>query len=249
MEKDRIQPAAYLPFSTFLTALDHLAAITIPNKIEMGTFPSLAHTAKSQLLSAFKFFELTDEQGTPQPILTDLAHKKDERRVLIRQLLETYYPDIVALDFAKVTPSQLESALTGNRYNVSGDTRKKAKTFLLKAAQFAGFTVHPLLTKITRNRGNNNAKKVSAATTKQTNAGTNGSTQAPPKNETNRQPEAQGTQKTIQLQRGGSLTLTVAVNVLELTGSDRNFVFELIDKLNEYEDKVSAQTNGEQEKT
>jgi hypothetical protein len=237
---ERKGSAAYLPFATFLSALDDLAKISIPNKIERATFPGKSGQDQSQLISVFKFFDLIEDDGTPKPPLSDLVHKQDERKDLIKRLLETHYPDIVALDFAKITPSQLETALTSPRYGVQGETRKKAKTFLLKAAQYAGFTVHPLLTKITRNRsraaaGRSNAGN-SAATATATDGGASG--QAAPI----RQDEPTGSDKTIQLRRGGSLSLSLSVNLWELKGEDRKFVFDLIDKIDAYEEASAGST-------
>ncbi len=161
METEKKVAAPYLPFSTLLTALDHLKGLNgVPNKVTNDVFPTLSNQAKTQLLSAFRFLDLIDENGIPKgELLSDLAMKDAERKDLIRKLVETRYADIAGLDFAKITPSQLEEHLSNPRYNVSGDTRKKAKTFLLKAAQYAGFTVSPLLTKITRNRNKSATKR------------------------------------------------------------------------------------------
>jgi hypothetical protein len=144
-----------------LTALDHLKGIGgVPNKVTSDVFPSLSHQSKAQILSGFRFLGLIDDDGVPQgDMLSELALKDSERKTLIHTLIELSYPDIVALDFARITPSQLDQHLSNDRYNISGDTKKKAKTFLLKAAQFAGFTVSPLLTKITRNRRKSGERK------------------------------------------------------------------------------------------
>lgn len=239
METEQTQSAAYLPFATFLTGLDYLNNIGLTNKIEPSTFVNMNPTNKTQMVSALKFFGLINKENEPQPLLADLVHKTDQRKDIMRQLIEKYYPDIVALDFAKMTPSQLDKALEGKQYNISGGTRKKAKAFLLKAAKYAGFTPHTLLTKITRNRQRGAAKQT-AGGSKAAQSDTNGNADTPAPPITQRQDEQQGTKKTIQLKRGGSLTLSLAVNILELKGEDRAFVFELIDKLEEYEEKASA---------
>lgn len=236
MENERKYPAAYLPLSTLLTAFDHLKAISIPNKIESRTFPSMSSQSTSQLLSALKFFDLIEDDGIPQPLLYDLVQKPDERKALIRQLIELYYPDIVEKDFSKITVTELDTALAGKRYNVQGDTRKKAKTFLLKAAQYAGFTVHPLLTKVTRTRSRAGGRRAGAATNSAASAGANGSADAAPPTPAPHQDEPTGSQKTIQLRRGGSLTLSYSVNLWDLKGEDRQFVFDLIDKIDAYEE-------------
>lgn len=233
MENERKYPAAYLPLSTLMTAFDHLKAISIPNKIESRTFPSMSSQSTSQLLSALKFFDLIEDDGTPKPLLHDLVQKPDERKALVRQLIETHYSDIVEKDFAKITVTELDTALASKRYNVQGDTRKKAKTFLLKAAQFAGFTVHPLLTKVTRTRSRGATRRASPLIN---GTGASGGTDAGTTPDPLANDDSQGSDKTIQLRRGGSLSLSLSVNLWELKGEDRKFVFELIDKIDAYEE-------------
>jgi Family of unknown function (DUF5343) len=245
VETEQVQSAAYLPFATFLTGLDHLAAIGLTNKIEPSTFVNMNPTNKTQMVSALKFFGLINKESVPQPLLSDLVHKQDQRKEIMRGLIEKYYPDIVALDFAKMTPSQLDAALAGKQYNITGGTRKKAKAFLLKAAQFAGFIPHPLLTKITRTRRKGIGRQA-AGGNRAGQADTNGNTDTDAPPVIQGQDEQQGTKKTIQLRRGGSLTLSLAVNILELKGDDRAFVFELIDKLEEYEQRTVEPSNKEE---
>jgi hypothetical protein len=224
MATAKTKVAAYLPMSTFLTGLEHLKAVSVPNKIDANTFPSMSPQLKSQLLSGLRFFELIDSDGTPAPLLLDLVNKEGSRKEIVKQLIETHYPEIVALDFGKITPKQLDDTLA-EHYGVQGDTIKKAKTFLLKAAQYAGFTVHPLLTKITRTR--RSGKRAAGK-----NADQNG-TGIPAKPAVS---QATGSEKVIQLvASGGTLTLSLDVNILELKGNERSFVFDLIDKIEAFE--------------
>jgi hypothetical protein len=250
MESEKKVSAPYLPWATLITALDHIKAIGgVPNEIDSSVFPSLNHQSKSQLLSAFKFLDLIDENGKPKgETLNKLALETEGRKTIMRSIIEKQYPDIVALDFQKITPTALDNALGNSRYNISGDTKKKAKTFLLKAAQFSGFTVSPLLTKITRNRRREGGRRAGAAGGAAGPQVNNEGSAAPP--ETPRREEPQGEQKTIQLRRGGSLTLSYSVNLWELKGEDRQFVFDLIDKIDAYEEgaTVSAEETSKAEK-
>jgi hypothetical protein len=45
----------------------------------------------------------------------------------------------------------------------------------------------------------------------------------------------QGDTHSLRLRSGGQVTLSVSVNVMQLSAEDRNVVFHLIDKLKEYE--------------
>jgi len=200
----------------------------VPNKIDARTFPSMSSQLSSQLLSGLRFLELIDADGTPDPLLITLATKEGSRKEILKGLIETHYPEIIALDLAKITPKQLDDTLT-EHYGVQGETTKKAKTFLLKAAQYAGYTVHPLLTKITRNR-----KGGKRATGKMERGGSG--IQIHPEIKPPR--DSVGTEKTIQLRNGGTVTLSLDVNILELKGEDRKFVFGLIDTLDTFENSL-----------
>lgn len=244
MENGQKYSAPYLPFKTFLTGLDHLAAITIPNKIELGTFHGMSGHSRAQMLSALKFLKLVDKDGTPDPSLSELAHNNAARKELIRQILDQFYPDIIDLDLSKTTPSQLDKALDGAAYNVTGDTKKKAKTFLLNAAAFAGYKPHTLLTKITRNRKKGAGKQATAGGNAAL-ADANGS--GGKADETPIKPAStpRGSEKTVQLKSGaGSVTLSVDVDLLELEpGEERDFVLKLRDMFRAYEKGLTASTD------
>jgi len=49
-----------------------------------------------------------------------------------------------------------------------------------------------------------------------------------------------GHSRSVTLKSGGTLTLSGHINILALSAADRAFVFELIDKLVEYETKTSS---------
>ncbi len=49
-----------------------------------------------------------------------------------------------------------------------------------------------------------------------------------------------GHSRSVTLKSGGTLTLSGHINILALDAADRYFVFELLDKLIEYETKTSS---------
>ena len=139
--------APYGPFSTFDTALNYLATLKgIPPKIDRSVFPSMGGDAKTHTLNTFKFFKLVDADGTPQPLLSELAFKKEGRKEVMRRLIKESYPNVSEEELATMTIPQLDSKLGDKAYNVSGGTKQKARSFLLKAAEFAGVPLSNLLT-------------------------------------------------------------------------------------------------------
>jgi hypothetical protein len=50
-----------------------------------------------------------------------------------------------------------------------------------------------------------------------------------------------GSSRSVTLKSGGSLTLHVSADLLSLAGEDRKFVFDLIDKLEEYEKETASE--------
>jgi hypothetical protein len=54
--EQRKQTAPYLPFKTFISALDQLAAHGMPNHIDRTVFTSFSGMAAGQVLSALGFW-------------------------------------------------------------------------------------------------------------------------------------------------------------------------------------------------
>jgi hypothetical protein len=212
----------YLPFSSFLTALDQLAQ-AMPNVITKEVFPSHSGLLQGQVISALKFFDLVAENGIPKgDRLERLASEKEihQRRANLRTLLKSSYAEIIKLDLPKVTPSQLDDAF--GKYGVSGDTKKKAKTFFVKAAKFAELNLSPLL--IRKGRGPLSSRKRRSPSQSLSSELT----------ETRDRSEENGastTSKTIQLKSGVTLTVTAIGNLLDLDGGDRELVFGIMDQI------------------
>lgn len=240
MEK-KAKTAPYVPFPTFLSALDNIGSVGVPNIIDRHSFPSFSGANVSSTLVALKFFGLVDEEGKPSDALHGLAMEKEGRKKAIGTLLQKYYGNIFAIDLTRATPPQLDNAFTAELYNVSGDTKTKAKTFFLKAAQFAEVPISKLLLKKSRASGPRKprGKRVDLGSQGSAGSGSNSDTSD------DRQTTTSATEKTIELGSGGTLTLSLDVNILELKGKDRNFVFKLIDSIDAYEMGVDNQDDKE----
>ena len=201
----------YVPFKTFVTALDAFEA-GLPNQLDRSVWPSYSGAIQGQLLGAFRFLGLMDEGNCPTPALGELVSKRGARRELLRGLIERHYRTLVALDLTRTSPRQLDEAM--HQYGLSGATHKKAISFFLQAAQFAGLPISVLLKAKTRTAAFGHKRTAAAAA-----------------------PETPGAAlaKTVRLRNGGTLTVTVSLDLFSLGGEDRKLVFDLIDRLQEYE--------------
>ncbi len=223
MPEDSVrQSAPYLPFRTFLNALEALNH-GVPPLIDRGIWRTQPGGVQGQIMGSLRFFGLIDDSNKPTQNLLRLIEKKEHRQAAIRALLEWGYADLVKGDITKMTAKMLEDGI--EQYGVSGETRKKAVTFFLQAARYADMPLSPYLqsqiraTPSTRRRKRNPAEETQDFPADQSGPGT---------------PVGGQTQR-VELRSGGSISLTISINPFGLEKTDRDFVFELIDKLGEYD--------------
>ncbi len=214
---------AYLPFKTFLSALDRLAQ-GIPHEVGKECFPTYSGVMQGQIIGALRFFELIDDSGIPRGrVLEQLAIQKTaaSRRANLLPLLKSAYSDIIKLGVTRLTPSKLDAAFDG--YGISGDTKRRAKTFFIQAAQFSGLELSPLLKR--RSRPSFGRKK------KQSNpiARADNERSKMESDSLNRNGEES---VTIELSGGVTLTVKLVGRLVGLEKQDREFAFGIIDSVN-----------------
>jgi hypothetical protein len=225
MDENKKATVPYLPFKTLLGVLDSLDSHGMPNKIDRSVFPSQSGVMQGQIMSALRFFDLIDDLGNPAKELESLASEKDKRQENLKPLLTKHYHDVIKIDLTKASPSQLDQAF--DAYGIGGDTKKKAKSFFIKAAQFVGLPLSPLITRKTRSSSGPRRKRNTSAKANVEEPQSNGAERSTP--------ASSGMNKTITLRSGGELTLSLSVNLFDLQGNERNFVFGLIDQIQDYE--------------
>jgi hypothetical protein len=224
-------PSAYMPWGTFTNTLDQFAD-GIPNRIDKSVFPGQSGGTQTQLINGFKWLGLINEDGRPQPALQAVAVRdEDARKAALKVIIEAKYADLFALNLTKTTPSELDEQMTAS-YNVTGDTRVKAKRFFLSAAQYLGVPVSPLLMR-DRSTGSAQGATRRRRTRQRAEPEDQMESPIPP-------PKTNGTSRSITLRSGGTLTLSATLDLFSLGAEDRAFVFELIDRLDVYEKKSSA---------
>jgi hypothetical protein len=208
------RPAPYVPFRTFLAAIEGFER-DLPGQVDRSLWPSYSGAIRGQLLAALRFLGLIDEGNCTTPALRELA-KPDSRRAVLRGLLERHYQPLVSLDLARTSPRQFEEAVR-SIYGLGGATHKKAISFFLNAAQYSGLALSPLLKEKTRTAAFGHRKPAPAEKLpKAVEAGA-------------------AVSRRVELKSGGTVTLTASLDLFELSAEDRAFVFEMIDRLQEYE--------------
>lgn len=241
-QSEKRHAAPYIPFSTFISALDNVAANSVPNFIDRHSFPSFSGAAVAGTLSAFRFFGLIDADGKPETALHDLAMNKDARQQNLKTLLERLYGDLIALDLSRTTPSEFDREFSSEKYNVSGDTRVKAKTFFVKAAQFADIPISKLLLKKSRITGPRKPRKQKGETL---GAGEAGVGKQSGGNREDQFAQPKNALKEIELvESKKQVWIGTDANLFEIkAGNDLNFILSLIKLFDRYEKGESIDYN------
>jgi hypothetical protein len=135
METREFNPP-YLAFKTLLNLVERLSETSIPNRIDRTYLSYLAGITQTYLLAALRTFGLIDAADKPTDKLIRLVNERETRSQQIGELVQTHYAEALALGEG-ATPGELEE-LFREKYGVRGETNRKAITFFLNAAGFAG---------------------------------------------------------------------------------------------------------------
>jgi hypothetical protein len=199
----------------------------MPSKIDASVFPAFAGGTTSHLLLSLRALGLISADGQPMPELANLADENTRKQTLAKVIPKAYANLLQKVDISKASPSQLDAAL--QEQNVRGATARKAKAFLIKAAQFAGLPVSNHLVKRIRSVGprKNGGRRAKQQHGKQR--------LTPPVTNV---PQQANYSKVIRLPRAsGVLTLSGDFDPLALRGEERELVYRIIDIMWEFENK------------
>lgn len=224
----------YLPYKTLVSSFENFSH-GIPPKIDRSIWKNQPGTVQSQILSAYKFLGLMDEQTAPTQALKTVVQNRNTPEQLLKEILEEKYSPILKHGLATMTTTMLASEFE-TAFGVDGETKKKGIRFFLQAAKANGLTLSKFLLDQTRVSSASRKKR----TPRQSDAIGNMASEFEQEDEV---PSA-GTAKHVNLASGGQLRLNLSVDLFGLSAEDRAFVFGLIDSLKAYEDKVKSETFG-----
>ncbi len=88
-------------------------------------------------MTALKVLTLVDADGHPSDELEDLVHAEgDDRRALLRRILERFYVPVFDLDLARASKGQFHEAFRS--FGTKEGVLTKCEAFFIRAAQAAG---------------------------------------------------------------------------------------------------------------
>lgn len=217
----------YVPFKTFLSALDSLAQ-AMPHTLDRSVFQNSSGAIQGQLLSAFRFFGLINDVGEPTPTLEALANDEKGRPAKLQKLLEKCYPELMELGLTKATSKSFNGVIAS--YGITGATLRKASSFFLQAARFSGLQLSPYILKKSRSASKNRKRRTGPKPKAKGVSGLDDSGHPPIQIPT-------GPTRIIGLEKGVTLTLATSADPFQMSATDRRFVMELLDTLEAYETK------------
>lgn len=217
-EQDRAP--VYIPFKTFISAIETLEQ-GLPPSLDRSAWPSFSGGVQSQTLGAFKFLGLIDETTSQvQPILKQLVEAKGEtRKEILRRIIEDKYAEAIQLGQKNATFQSLQEYF--RKYGVQGGTLDRVIRFFLDACSYTGAKCSPMWAKAKKSSNRRSPKK----------------DDLPPKEkftDTGNLDKTPANIKTVTLRSGGTISLSLSIDMLALTPEDRTWLFELIDRLNSY---------------
>jgi hypothetical protein len=124
----------YVPYPTLTSALDALRQHGIPRtgKIDKTIWDTQSGAVQGQLILGFRFLGLIDEHKAVLPALPPLvAASVEERKPILKKIIEDKYRDILSLDLMTISQGQLEEAF--RKFGISGSTLMRATRFFVKA--------------------------------------------------------------------------------------------------------------------
>ena len=147
MTRSRQAPGPpYVSFNVFIDNMDWLESVGLPQRFDQSVWDKRHRgTGGVQMNTAFVFMGLVDTNAAPTDVLQRLVFNPSRRASILAQLLRTQYSSVFALDLTNATRAQIEEQF--RRWSLSGTTLRKAVTFFVHAATYAGLPLSPHLTR------------------------------------------------------------------------------------------------------
>jgi hypothetical protein len=227
----------YVAYRTFKNFTDSLR-VAMPSRIDRSVMHTMSGAAQSHVMAALKSMDLVSRQGIPTERFKNLVQMEgDQQKSILKESIRVGFPFLFdgSIDLSTATGKQLLEKF--EHTPLSGNTLRRSVAFFLAAGKDAGMGLSPYFEKIHSRTG--------AAPTKRSSPPANGKvipyidgvaeTDDEESSEEEKRPPLAIESLTVKLKSGGSITLTASTSFIKMSADDRNFVFDIIDRLQKYE--------------
>jgi hypothetical protein len=238
-------PGAYGPPRAIIGIIERWRDRGLPTPITGDTLVRASVTTDSlapRTLQTLKLLDLIDDGGHPTDEFVELRKvPSDQYKERLASLLRVAYADVLA--HVDPTKDEYERIRDGFRaYNPPG-LRDRMVTLFLGLSEYAGLISEDRAKQLTGRRSSKPrpARPAPARPKSQPESSGNGSGAPAAKVPLQPAKPPAGDSRTLTLRSGGTVTLTVSVNLFELSTSDREFVLKLIDEMSGYDQEAKKQ--------
>ena len=224
------QSPPYVSFNTFKTLLDWLKVEGVPLRLDRSFWhDKVSGSTGSQLMASLRFLGLLDGNN-PLPELENLIQAEfDKKSLVLKALIQNSYTFIHFEELHRATPSMLISWF--KTYPIDGHTLRKAISFFISASIEAELPISNSIKKMSKYRSKSKGLETGHKTSQINSPSNSISTDINSVNTT----KSAINQSTVNLKSGGSLNLSIDVNLFDLSETDRKFVLSVIDAVKNYE--------------
>lgn len=223
----------YIAFKTLNGLVERMEREEPPSRIDKSYLDNLSGGYRTQVLAALHSLDLVEQDGALSENLKGLvAAAEPARKKIMGEIIRDHYAPVLELS-ANATQQQMLDAFGEMSPSLTGDTRRKAIAFFLNACQYADIPVsrHWKTPRVPPSGRKGPGK------TGQAGRGVGTETHAQGDDTETVAARPRPNTRDLTLRSGGTVTLSVSVDLFSLTGTDREFVFGLIDKMSAYENQ------------
>ena len=220
----------YVSFNTFKTLLDWLTVEGVPLRLDRSFWhDKFSGSTGSQLMASLRFLGLLKDTN-PLPELENLIQASaDTKHLILKTLLQNSYSFIPFEELHRATPAMLKTWF--KTHPIDGHTLRKAISFFISASIEADLPISNSIRKMSKYRSKNKTIEPVAKTSHITQSSKSISNDLIDNPQTN---TLAINQSIINLKSGGSLNLSINVNLFEMSDTDRKFVLSVIDLVKNY---------------
>jgi hypothetical protein len=224
--------APYLPYATLTNFLDNkVGSGAVPPRIDRTFLENYSGSVRPLILAALKTIGMIDGEGKVLTPLRDAVQNPPQsRQAILHSWAEQFYSRQIELAKDNDTAQTLWESFSERGFN--GSTLRRAVIFYLALSEDLGLPLSPHF-KSPR------APSPAGNTSRKRGTGKSG-TGRPASQPGSSAPSVATFEQTagdtyeVALSSGPKVTLTVKMDVMRTSVADRNFIFELVDKLRDY---------------